>query len=178
MAVGIQLNHSPGTYLGSYLRNLPFGSGECYSSGNFEPICSVGISVLERGTMPIRVDDFAEHEKTYAAHLNSQIEQISGSLMHLDKMLSAGFVDRSILDAFREAVDRVRTTGWLVQKAMDQSPEAESVPEMVLRERVRATARVLTHLAADLENRKTDDPIQGMSELAAAAQRILSTLEK
>lgn len=128
--------------------------------------------------MPIRVDDFAEHEKSYAAHLNSQIEQISGSLMHLDKLLSAGFVDRSILDAFREAVDRVRTTGWLVQKAMDQSKVEESVPDMVLRERVRATSRLLTHLAADLEARKADAPIQGLGELAAAAQRILAVLEK
>lgn len=128
--------------------------------------------------MPIRVDDFAEQEKQYAAHLNSQIEQVSGSLMHLDRLLTAGLVDRSILDSFREAVDRVRTTGWLVQKAMDQSGSGESVPEMVLRERIRATSLVLTHLAADLETRKTDDPIQGMSELAAAAQRVLSALEK
>lgn len=128
--------------------------------------------------MPIRVDDFAEHEKTYAAHLNSQIEQISGSLMHLDKLLTAGFVDRSILETLREAVDRVRTTGWLVQKAMDQSSTDGSVPEMVLKERIRATSRVLTQLAADLEARKSDEPVQGMSELAAAAQRVLSALEK
>jgi len=128
--------------------------------------------------MPIRVDDFAEQEKQYAAHLNSQIEQVSASLMHLDRLLTAGLVDRSILDTFREAVDRVRTTGWLVQKAMDQSGAGESVPEMVLHERIRATSLVLTHLAADLENRKTDDPILGMSELAAAAQRVLSALEK
>lgn len=128
--------------------------------------------------MPIRVDDFAEHEKTYAAHLNSQIEQISASLMHLDKLLTAGFVDRSILDTFREAVDRVRTTGWLVQKTMDQSGTEESVPEIVLRERIRATSRVLMQVAADIEARKSDEPIQGMSELAAAAQRVLSALEK
>ena len=128
--------------------------------------------------MPIRVDDFAEHEKTYAAHLNSQIEQISGSLMHVDKLLAAGFVDRSILDAFREAVDRVRTTGWLVQKSMDQSNAAEDVPEMVLRERVRATTRVLSHLAADLEGRKTTQPVEGLGELAEAAQRVVAALKK
>jgi hypothetical protein len=128
--------------------------------------------------MPIRVDDFAEHEKSYAAHLNSQIEQISGSLTHVDKLLAAGFIDRSILDAFREAVDRVRTTGWLVQKAMDQSNGSENVPEMVIRERVRAATRVLVHLAADIEARKSETPIQGMGELAAAAQKILAALEK
>ncbi len=128
--------------------------------------------------MPIRVDDFAEHEKTYAAHLNSQIEQISASLTHLDKLLAAGFVDRSILDTFREAVDRVRTTGWLVQKAMDNSNAPESVPEMVLCERVRATAHLLNHLATDLELRKNQQPVQGTGELAAAAQKLLSALEK
>ncbi len=128
--------------------------------------------------MPIRVDDFAEHEKNYAAHLNSQIEQISGSLTHVDKLLTAGFVDRSILDAFREAVDRVRTTGWLVQKAMEEGNTTESVPEMVLRERVRAASRVLSHLAVDIEARKSETPVQGMGELAAAAQRLLAALEK
>jgi hypothetical protein len=128
--------------------------------------------------MPIRVDDFAEHEKNYAAHLNSQIEQVSASLTHLERLLTAGLVDRSILDTFREAVDRVRTTGWLVQKATDKAGDGESVPEMVLRERIRATTRVLIHLAAELEARKSDVPVQGMNELAAAAQRVLATFEK
>ena len=36
--------------------------------------------------MPIRLDDFADSEKTYATQLNSQIEQVSRSLMHLDKL--------------------------------------------------------------------------------------------
>ncbi len=128
--------------------------------------------------MPIRVDDFAEHEKSYAAHLNSQMEQISGSLMHLDRMLAAGMVDRAVLDAFREAVDRVRTTGWLVQKAMEDSNSGASISDLVLRERVRATTRVLTHLANDLEHRQSDQPIQGMGELATAALRVVSALEK
>lgn len=128
--------------------------------------------------MPIRVDDFAEHEKSYAAHLNSQIEQVSASLMHLDRLLAAGMVDRSILDTFREAVDRVRTTGWLVQKATDKANTAEEIPAMVLRERIRATTRVLTHLANDLESRKSSDPIHGVGELADAAQRVLGALKK
>ncbi len=128
--------------------------------------------------MPIRVDDFAEHEKSYAAHLNSQIEQISGSLMHLDRMLTAGMVDRTVLDAFREAVDRVRTTGWLVQKAMEQSGSGESISDLVLRERIRATSRVLTHLANELEHRQSAQPVEGMRELAAAARRIVAASDK
>lgn len=128
--------------------------------------------------MPIRVDDFAEHEKSYAAQLNSQMEQISGSLMHLDRMLTAGMVDRTVLDAFREAVDRVRTTGWLVQKAMDQSESRENISDLVLHDRIRATTRVLNHLANDLEHRKSDQPMEGMSDLAAAALRVISALEK
>ncbi len=127
--------------------------------------------------MPIRVDDFAEHEKSYAAHLNAQIEQISGSLMHLDRLLAAGLVDRSILDTFREAVDRVRTTGWLVQKAMEQTT-GEEIPEIVLRERIKATTRVLNHLANDLQNRKSEAPIEGARELADAAMRVVSSMER
>jgi len=153
--------------------------GQCYAAANLEPVCSVeNIRPGKGEQMPIRVDDFAEHEKSYAAHLNSQIEQVSASLNHLERLLTAGLVDRSILDTFREAVDRVRTTGWLVQKAADKVGDGESVPEMVLRERIRATTRVLTHLAAELEGRTSDLPVQGMSELAGAAQRVLAALEK
>ncbi len=128
--------------------------------------------------MPIRVDDFAKYEKSYADQLNSQIEQVAGSLMHLDKLMVAGLVDRRVLLSFREAVDRVRTTGWLVQQAITKSTDEKEITDIVLSERVRAASRVLVHLAAELESRQNGAPIEGKQELIANANRILNALKE
>ncbi len=123
--------------------------------------------------MPIRVDDFAEYEKTYSDQLNSQIEQVAASLMHLDKLMVAGLVDRRILQVFREAVDRVRTTGWVVQQTLDN--RNANVSEVLLTERIRAAVRLLTQLSGELEARGGDQ-VEGATELEALARRLLSAL--
>jgi len=88
--------------------------------------------------MAIRVDDFADSERQFADQLNSQIEQVSRSLMHLDKLLVAGLVDRRVLTSFREAVDRVRTTGFVVQQAIEGTRPTSQITEALLVERVLA----------------------------------------
>ncbi len=123
--------------------------------------------------MPIRVDDFAEYEKTYSDQLNSQIEQVAASLMHLDKLMVAGLVDRRILQVLREAVDRVRTTGWVVQQTLDN--RNANVSEVLLTERIRAAVRLLTQLSGELEARGGDQ-VEGATELEALARRLLSAL--
>lgn len=127
--------------------------------------------------MPIRVDDFAQYEKTYADQLNSQIENVAGSLMHLDKLMVAGLVDKRVLLSFREAVDRVRTTGWLVQQAIAKTTDDNEIRNNILAERVRAATRVLAHLAAELETRPAGLSVEGSHELAATARRLLNCLK-
>ncbi len=128
--------------------------------------------------MPIRVDDFADSERQYADQLNSQIEQVSRSLMHLDKLLVAGLVDRRVLTSFREAVDRVRTTGFVVQQAIEGTRPTSQITEALLVERVSAATRTIKHLAAELQNSKPANPIQGANDLAQALRQLLTVLEK
>ncbi len=127
--------------------------------------------------MPIRVDDFADSEKAYANQLNSQIEQISRALMHLDKLLVAGLVDRRVLTSFREAVDRVRTTGFVVQQAIDGSQPATQVTEALLTERVGAATRTIAHLSAELKSNKPAVPVNGTEGLIRALRDLLGILE-
>jgi hypothetical protein len=127
--------------------------------------------------MPIRVDDFADSEKHYADQLNGQIEQVSRSLMHLDKLLVAGLVDRRVLTSFREAVDRVRTTGFVVQQAIEGTRPISQITEALLVERVIAATRTIKHLTAELQSSKPPNPIQGTEDLAKALRQLLSVLE-
>lgn len=128
--------------------------------------------------MPIRVDDFADSEKAYANQLNSQIEQVSRSLTHLDKLLVAGLVDRRVLASFREAVDRVRTTGFVVQQAIEGSRPVTQITDAVLAERVGAATRTLKFLTADLNSSQRTAPVAGMEELSAALHQLLEVLQK
>jgi hypothetical protein len=128
--------------------------------------------------MAIRVDDFADSGKAYANQLNSQIEQVSRSLTHLDKLLVAGLVDRRVLTSFREAVDRVRSTGYVVQQAIDGSRPGTQITDAVLAERVGAAARTLKYLAADLKATPPAGVIVGMDELTTALHQLLELLPK
>jgi hypothetical protein len=128
--------------------------------------------------MPIRVDDFADSEKQYAQQLNAQIEQVSRSLMHLDKLLVAGLVDRRVLTSFREAVDRVRTTGFVVQQAIEGSRPTAQITDAVLAEKVQAATRTIKHLTAELQNSKPVTPVTGVADLAASLQQLLKVLEQ
>ncbi|HEU5403532.1 MAG TPA: hypothetical protein VFU86_19415 [Terriglobales bacterium] len=128
--------------------------------------------------MAIRVDDFADSEKTYANQLNSQLEQVSRSLNHLDKLLVAGLVDRRLLSSFREAVDRVRTTGFVVQQAIDGSRPVTQINDAILAERIAAATRTLKLLATDLKSVEIPkQPFAGMEELTAALQHMLELLQ-
>jgi hypothetical protein len=127
--------------------------------------------------MAIRVDDFADSEKQFANQLNAQIEQVSRSLMHLDKLLVAGLVDRRVLSSFREAVDRVRTTGFVVQQAIEGSQPKSQITEALLVERVDAASRTIKHLAAELHAAKPANSIQGTDDLAKALRQLLAVLE-
>ena len=127
--------------------------------------------------MPIRLDDFADSEKTYATQLNSQIEQVSRSLMHLDKLLVAGLVDRRLLTSFREAVDRVRTTGFVVQQAIEGTRPSSQITEAILSERMAAATRTLKQLASDLQISQPSNSIQGSEELVKTLQLLLTILQ-
>lgn len=128
--------------------------------------------------MAIRVDDFADSERAYANQLNAQIEQVSRSLTHLDKLLVAGLVDRRVLASFREAVDRVRTTGFVVQQAIEGSRPVTQITDAVLAERVGAATRTLKFLTADLNSSQKTGQVAGMEDLVTALQQLLAVLQK
>lgn len=79
--------------------------------------------------------------------VSSQIARITAELKRMEELLSFGLVDRRVLTDFRYAIDRVRTTGWQVERWLDGDERGLSV--LLTEERIRLVTRMATQLAAD-----------------------------
>jgi hypothetical protein len=79
--------------------------------------------------------------------VSTQIARITAELKRMEELLSFGLVDRRVLTDFRYAIDRVRTTGWQVERWLDGDERGLSV--LLTEERIRLVTRMSTQLAAD-----------------------------
>jgi hypothetical protein len=80
--------------------------------------------------------------------VSSQMSRITGELNRLDTLLKAGQVDGRVLTEFRDAVNRVRTSGWQVQVWLEGDPRALSV--LLMEERIRAATRLCQQLSVEI----------------------------
>ena len=80
--------------------------------------------------------------------VSSQMSRITGELNRLDTLLKAGQVDGRVLTEFRDAVNRVRTSGWQVQVWLEGDTRALSV--LVMEERIRSATRLCHQLAVEI----------------------------
>lgn len=109
----------------------------------------------------------------YNKQVSDQITRVTAELRRMEHLLSAGMVDRRVLSEFRYAVDRVRTTGWQVERWLDGDERALSV--MILEDRVRLTAQLAAQLASEPAIAGTG--CNGLPELKQAITRLGSVLE-
>ena len=84
----------------------------------------------------------------FSRMVSSQMTRITGELNRLDTLLKAGQVDGRVLTEFRDAVNRVRTSGWQVQVWLEGDPRALSV--LLMEERIRAATRMCYQLSVEL----------------------------
>jgi hypothetical protein len=83
----------------------------------------------------------------YQNQVSSQISRITAELKRMEDLLSFGLVDRRVLTDFRYAIDRVRSTGWQVERWLDGDERGLSV--LLAEERIRLVTRMATQLAAE-----------------------------
>jgi hypothetical protein len=81
-------------------------------------------------------------------------------------------VDQRVLTEFRDAVNRVRSTGWQVQNWLEGDPQTLQV--MLTEERIRVTTRLATHLAAELGVSTAE--FTGLSSLKEAVRKLDAVL--
>ena len=107
------------------------------------------------------------HE-AFAKMVSSQLARATVELKRLDELLKAGRVDGQVLSEFREAVNRVRTTGWQVQVWMEGNPRALSV--LLMEERIRLVTRLAGQLATEIPTGARE--FLGLGSLKEAIQQL------
>jgi len=76
------------------------------------------------------------------------VARITSELNRMEQLLSAGMVDQGVLTEFRDAVNRVRSTGWRSELAGRRS---EGLTGSVMDERIRVTTRLASILPRNWE---------------------------
>ncbi len=108
----------------------------------------------------------------YNDELNQEVQGVTMSLQHVEQMLTTGVVEQSVLDEFRETVNRVRNTGWIIQKALSEEQGVKPV-EMLAQERIRCITTMATQLFANLEEIESND-LEGLETLQTAIEDLLT----
>jgi len=85
----------------------------------------------------------------FGKQVSAQVARITGELNRLEQLLSAGMVDRRVVAEFRDAVEKVSKTSWLVQRWMDG--DLHDLGSSVIAERIHTASQLATHLASDLQ---------------------------
>jgi len=109
-----------------------------------------------------------EADKAFSKQVSDQVARITSELNRMEQLLSAGQVNQGVLTEFRDAVNRVRSTGWQVQNWLEGDPRDLQV--LLIEERIRVTTRLAVHLTAELG--ASGDPFVGLGSLKEAIHKL------
>ncbi|MGE5322767.1 MAG: hypothetical protein ACM3SW_07890 [Actinomycetota bacterium] len=111
--------------------------------------------------------------QAFQNQVSNQISRITTELKRMEDLLSCGMVDRRVLTEFRAAIDRVRTTGWQVERWLDGDERGLST--LLTEERIRIATRLATQLAC--ETSISDKQFTGVRALREAVHKLDRVLE-
>src|SRR3569833_3757906 len=106
----------------------------------------------------------------YNDELNQHVQNVTVTLQQVEEMLTTGIVEETVLKGFRESVNRVRNTGWIIQKAL---AEEKAVNEMLAQERIRCITEMSGQLYNDLEEIESND-LEGLESLESAMEELMT----
>ena len=104
----------------------------------------------------------------YSDELNQHVQNVTVTLQQVEEMLTTGIVEETVLKGFRDSVNRVRNTGWIIQKAL---AEEKAVKEMLAQERIRCITEMSGQLFNDLEETEFND-FEGLESLESALEEL------
>src|SRR5437870_4793484 len=100
--------------------------------------------------------------------LSARLQSVTGQLQDLDRELkSQRLTDLPLIQEFRDALDRSRTTAWTITellhvRTINSNPQA-ALP-FLFAERIRRFTQMTRDLSADLEQNITPDGIGALSD--------------
>lgn len=110
-----------------------------------------------------------------------RLKKTTSELLKLEQAMQAGDLDLRALREFRDAVDHVRKTAWVVQEWRErqaQGKEAFTVLSMLTLERIRRATQLASDLATDLETHEVTRATAGLGNLLHAAERLYLRLRE
>lgn len=120
----------------------------------------------------ISAEKIQQANQAFQHQVSQQISRITAELKRMEDLLSFGMVDRRVLGEFRQAVDRVRTTGWQVERWLDGDERALSA--LLTEERIRIATKLTAQLANDAPLSETQ--FSGVRALKQAVQNLNEAL--
>jgi len=104
--------------------------------------------------------------------LNGQVHNVTLALQNVEEMLTTGVVDETVLRGFRESVNRVRNTGWIIQKALSEENGVNPM-ELLAQERIRCVTEMAGQLFNDLEEIESNE-LEGLETLETTIEELLT----
>jgi hypothetical protein len=121
----------------------------------------------------IPIEQLETVDRNYGDQVTNQVERITAELKVLEQLLIAGLVDRRVLTAFREAVNRIRTTSWAVQQWLEGAQGSENgVPAMLIKERMKIAEQLSGQLASDLSSPDAQLSTEEICSLLGAVENL------
>ena len=130
----------------------------------------------EVGQQDNRQASIQEANQAFQNQVSSQISRVTAELKRMEDLLSFGMVDRRVLGEFRQAIDRVRTTGWQVERWLDGDERGLAV--LLTEERIRIATRLANQLACDTTLRHMEfSAVRALKEAVHKLDHALSSAE-
>jgi hypothetical protein len=108
----------------------------------------------------------------YTDELNQEVQTVTAALQKVELMLTTGVVEESVLESFRESVNRVRNTGWIIQKALSEEKGVHA-QELLAQERIRCITEMSTQLFNNLEEIESNQ-FEGLESLQTSIEELLT----
>jgi hypothetical protein len=113
--------------------------------------------------------------QAFQNQISNQISRITAELKRMEDLLSFGMVDRRVLGEFRQAIDRVRTTGWQVERWLDGDERGLGV--LLTEERIRVATKLATQLAAEAPSDKQFSGVRALRDAVHKLDQALAATE-
>lgn len=138
----------------------------------------VGLRHSKEHAAPAVAVELAVPSETFWG-LTFRLKKTSTELQRLEQAIKSGGIDVRVLREFRDAVDHIRKTAWVVQEWQERrvhQRDAQTVLSLLVTERIRRATQLNNDLAADLTENKLSYEIVGIPDLFRAVERVYNYL--
>lgn len=112
--------------------------------------------------------------REYSEQLTTEVTNATQILQRVEWMMATAIVEPTVLHEFRESINRVRNTGWIIQKSLSEE-DGIAAAELLAQERIRCITTMSDQLFQDLRNVDTD-LLEGFETLLESVEKLAAVI--